>query len=89
MTGLRRRRPPELVLDYPEGARTRLRAGRYGAVMPDGRRHTLTVYDLRALACSLVADGHANVVGPGHLAATLPRLELLEAIARQAQEATR
>jgi hypothetical protein len=89
VSALRRRSPVELVLDYPDGHRTRLRAGRYGATMPDGHRRTLTAHDLRALACSLVADGHARVVGPCHLAATAPRLAVLERIAQQAHEEAR
>lgn len=86
MSARPRRRADVLTLDYPDGHTSRLRAGQTGAVMPDGHRHTLTALELRALACTLVAEGHARVVGPGHLAATLPRVELLEAVARRAAE---
>lgn len=77
-----RRRADRLTIRYPDGTAVRLTAGTPGATLEDGTALTLTGPMLRAAACQLVAHGLATVTGPGTLAATVTRPELLDALTR-------
>lgn len=80
----RRRSASHLTIRYPDGRTVRLTAGQPGATLSTGQTLTLTHHDLRAAACQLVAHGLATVTGPGTLAATVSRPELVTALAAAA-----